>query len=1174
MEVDSPGSNHAAAEGLIYTRKARVVEYIPESAHTWGLKGHCTTMNTLKNTVEVGLLAMLCSSVAVADDVEEFVPPVTVLDLNASNSGFAHGAAVAVAGDIAVVGRPFDGGGGSIGGVADVYRRLATDATLDSVPWQWVPWCRLQPASPLAGSRFGNAVAVDGTTVVVGAWSDDRVDINAGAVWVFELPESPQELLTSDVMLEPSTQLEGDYFGWDVTIAGDFIAVGSWGVDVHEPDDHAGAVWIFKRQGGVFQETQQLTAGTDAVGGDRFGMAVDMDDDVLLVGAPFRDSESGSVYSFHRDSGGWSQAQRIDSPEGDAGEHFGAAVCAVVNDSQDGPGGAGIGAPGDGELGPLAGAAWAIGYVGSGVFDLVDTTKITVDGGGAWDQAGSSIAGFDVPDMNGEDGGGGGIILGVPGWRNPDSGEVEGAVFVAELDEGSEDDFFRLGLVTSEGAGMGTSIAANYSLVDQWGFPTVTVVVGAPGRHGGLGAVTLVDVPVGGDSDGDCNGDGRFDPMEVLLEPDIYDCDGNGEHDACQLDHDSWLDCDSNGQIDSCQSSDDPALDCDADGELDSCQIASNPAADCDSNGVLDVCEVASNPAADCDSNGVLDVCEIASDPSADCDGNGVLDICEPSSNPIDVWWMTEQFADGVDLAGLGIRLSPTGNQSPPLWQLCTTQSGDVWLDPSSHTPLSLTDDDFELQSLPFTFNYANQDWTDVFVGSNGYITFGMGDSTYIETLVAHFDRPGISGFFDDLDPSEGGEVLVGLGPSDSFVVTWLNVPQYMVSGTSNTVQIVLHPDNVIEMSWPSLTATTAIVGPSIGDGVPNDLVLADLSNAWDCVAKPISGGDCNENGLPDACEIGPIGEPLWGVEHFTGDFDLGYTQVRWSPTGLAQPPFWQVCSENMPTLPIDTAGHSQVLLYDDDSQPWPIGFSFPFMGDAYSSVNIGSNGYVDFSSGGDMGHETDLYAFFQESRIAGFMTDLDPEAGGQVLAGNGPGGSFVITYQDVPLYYQTYDVDMQILLHPDGAIEMAWIGGIPADGVVGISDGTGIPDGFAQTDLSMSGDSCELTQPFDDCNTNGILDGIEIALGCELDDDMDGIPDSCQSGGWGQMSPICQSDVTRDGVVDVRDLLQVLFAWGDVKFASPNANCDLAPPKGDLRVDLADLLEVIVGMQEGCGQP
>jgi hypothetical protein len=137
------------------------------------------------------------------------------------------------------------------------------------------------------------------------------------------------------------------------------------------------------------------------------------------------------------------------------------------------------------------------------------------------------------------------------------------------------------------------------------------------------------------------------------------------------------------------------------------------------------------------------------------------------------------------------------------------------------------------------------------------------------------------------------------------------------------------------------------------------------------------------------------------------------------------------------------------------------------------------------------------------------------------------------------------------------------------------VSWGGGIPYGFAQTDLSASGADCELTQPFDDCNYNGILDGIEIALGCELDFDLDGIPDSCGGyGGYGGMAPICASDVTRDGSVDVHDLLRVLLAWGDVKFASPDARCDLSPAKGDLRVDLADLLEVLVGMQEGCGQP
>jgi hypothetical protein len=1148
-------------------------------------------MKTPKNTVGAGLLVMLSAGMTAADEAEVLTPPTIVADMDASNSGFAHGAAVAVRGDIAVVGRPVDGGTGSVGGVADVYRRVAIDATLDSVPWQWVPWCRLRPASPLAGSRFGNAVAVDGTTVVVGAWSDDRLGTNAGAAWVFELPATPQTVLTSSALLSPSGQAAGDYFGWDVTIEGDTIAVGAWGVDVNAPDDHAGAAWIFQRQGGVFQQTQRLTAGSDASAGDRFGSAVDIEDDVLLIGAPFRASESGSVYSFHQGSSTWSKVQRIDSPEGDAGEHFGAAVRMVRSESQGGTGGAGIGAPGDGELGPLAGAAWVLEHVGGGVFDASAALKVTVDGGGPWDQAGSSIDGFDHPDST--EGGGGAILMGVPGWRNPDSGQIEGAVFVAAVDDGElvEGESFRLGLFTEAGDGLGTALAADSSQVDQWGFPTVTVFVGAPGRSSGLGVAKLIDVPDDA-GDGDCNDDGRFDPMEVLLEPG-HDCDGDGGHDACQLLHDPWLDCDGDGQIDHCQSSEDPLLDCDADGVLDSCQIsgdpgtldcdgdglldacmiAANPEADCDGDGVLDSCQIASDPATfDCDGDGILDNCAIAADPGADCDGNGVLDVCESPQLEGDAWWMTEQFEAGVDLQGLGVRLEPTGNQAPPLWQLCTVMSGDVWLDPVAHTVVQLTDDDAVLHSLPFPFDFAGQTWQDVYIGSNGYLTFGTADTAFFETLADHFDRPRISGFFDDLDPSQGGRVVQGTGPNNSFVVTWINVPEFNLPETSNTLQVVLHPTGAIEMSWPSLTATTAIVGPSIGGGVPSDFVATDLSNAWDCSANSVSEGDCNGNGLPDACETEPPGDPFWGVEHFSGDFDLGDTMVRWQPTGSNEPPHWQVCSDAVSDWPVDPAGHTQVMLNDDDSMSWSIGFMFPFAGASYSTANIGSNGFVDFG-GGDISHEDSLHIFFQEPRIAAFMGDLDPSAGGQIGVGNGPNGSFVVTYQDVPLYNQTTDVDMQILLHPDGAIEIAWLGGIAANGVVGVSDGMGIPFQFAQTDLSATGTTCELIQPFDDCNGNGIHDGIEIALGCELDYDPDGIPDSCQPG-QGSMAAVCRSDVTGDGEVDVRDLLRVLSAWGDVKFASPNARCDLAPPKGDLRVDLADLLEVLQGMQDGCGQP
>ena len=569
----------------------------------------------------------------------------------------------------------------------------------------------------------------------------------------------------------------------------------------------------------------------------------------------------------------------------------------------------------------------------------------------------------------------------------------------------------------------------------------------------------------------------------------------------------------------------------------------------------------------------MLDVCTLASDPASDCDGNGILDVCE-SSVFAPEHWMVEQFTSGVDLAGLGVRLVPTGNAGAPLWQLCTMSYLGVWIAPDGHATLQLGDDDFVQLPLPFTFEFAGQLWSDVYVGSNGYVTFGSGDDTYLESLSGHFDRPRISTLFDDLDPSEGGQVVAGQGPSGSFVVTWWAVPEYGLPNTSNTVQLALHPDGAIEMSWPLLTATTGVAGPSNGLGVPAGFVATDLSDAWDCVAHAVDGGDCNENGTPDACEAAPVGDPFWGVEHFVGDFDLGDQLVRWSPNGNSVPPFYQVCSESISEFPIDPLGGTVAMLGDDDSLSWPLGFAFPFAGGTVDEAFIGSNGYLTFGTADATADDT-LWSFFSLPRIAGYMADLRPDLGGQVLVSTGPAGSFVVTYVGVPLHdAPSANVNMQILLHPDGAVEIAWLGtGIPTSGVIGISDSTTLPYGFAQTDLSAAGSNCELHQPWDDCNGNGILDGIEIALGCEYDSDMDGIPDACSPVGFGPPAVPCPEDVTRDGLVNVHDLLRVLQAWGDVKPSGPTERCDLVPGKGDRQVDLADLLEVIYGMQQGCDQ-
>ncbi len=1281
-------------------------------------------------------VALLLPTTGLASEVP-LNEPIEVGTLDASGAGTAHGADVALSGDLAVVGRPGDG-------TVDVFRRTPTEPTLEHLPWQWSWHCSLQPPHPESDTEFGSSVAIDGQTVVVGAWGDDTIATNAGAVWVFDVPlefESPpaDPLEPASLLLaEPPT--ESDYFGWDVAIRGDTVAVGGWGDD--EDGDHAGAVHVFERSQDGFSLVTKLTPGVESEGG-RFGATVALAGDLLLIGAPARAGWSGSVYLYVSGLDAWSPLQRLDSPEGDVWERFGHAIATVVEADGDVTGIL-VGAPGDGELGPQAGCAFLFAPVeGAESLDFQphEIPKLVAPGGGPLEQAGSSLAAFVEEDSAGS-GDGGGILIGAPGWRHPDDDVPHGAVYFVDFDEleGGGVDSGRVVLPSNPGDGLGARIAAEFSPVSgSGGFSAFTVIAGAPAADVGLGKAHLVNGPAGMPGGGDCDSNGLLDAMEMVFYPEIADCDGDGTPDACQLepsndcdgdgvldvcqldpatdcDGDGMLDscqlnpmtdcdgddtldvcqldpatdCDGDGMLDSCQLNPmtdcdgdgmldvcqlDPATDCDGDGMLDSCQL--DPATDCDGDGMLDVCQL--NPMTDCDgdgmldvcqldpstdcdgngvldacegggpgdcnadgipdvcqlgpesdcngdgvldacqpglledcdsdgvpdacqldattdcnadavldvcqldaitdcdSNGLLDVCEIAMDPGADCDGDGILDACQvPEGDPISAEWLTEQFVSGVDLAGLGIRLNPTGNSVPPYYQLCTVAASDVWLDPVSHAPLTLTDDDSMLVTLPFSFDYAGALWPELFVASNGNVTFGKSDTTYIETLVDHFMMKRLSVLFDDLDPEAGGTVLVGQGPAGSFVVTWLDLPEYQVPNTSNTAQLVLHPDGAIEMSWINLTSTTAISGVSMGTGMGPGFVMTDLSNAWDCqVRMPAPDGDCDGSGVQDACEAVPVGDPWWGTEHFAGDFDLRYTMVTFIPESPPSPNAWRVCSAPIAAFPVDPMeGGTVVTMMDDDSYMVPIGAAFPFAGTTWNDAFINSNGSITFSYG-DYGWDSTLESHFLYPRVSGLLTDLNPEVAGEVRYQYGMDGGLAVTWLGVAVYgWVEYSVDMQILLHPDGVVDVAFLGADPFDAVVGVSEGSGLPQSFAQTDLSASGATCDLLQPFDDCDGSGVMDAIEIALGCLGDFNTNGIPDICEGGGLAGMAPRCPWDVTGDADVNVHDLLALLEHWGEAKFASPSARFDLAPPKGDRSVDAADLIEMIHGMQQGCGQP
>jgi len=144
-------------------------------------------------------------------------------------------------------------------------------------------------------------------------------------------------------------------------------------------------------------------------------------------------------------------------------------------------------------------------------------------------------------------------------------------------------------------------------------------------------------------------------------------------------------------------------------------------------------------------------------------------------------------------------------------------------------TLVSQCDDCAFQYTLPFTFPFFGTNRTTAFVGTNGYITFGNGDSTYSESLPGFNNTPRIAAFFDDLGPSYNGYdgfAVPGLYLNNQipgqFVVTYLHDPHYAYQG-ANTLQIQLYQDGRIIFAYQGVSAlnTGTITGLTPGPNSP-----------------------------------------------------------------------------------------------------------------------------------------------------------------------------------------------------------------------------------------------------------------------------------------------------------------------------------------------------------------
>ena len=238
-------------------------------------------------------------------------------ELTASDGGAGDslGGSVAVDGNTVVVGAPRHMVGSSSHQGA-VYVFVQSDGT-------WVEQAELTASDGAAGDQFGYSVAVSGSTVVVGApYHTVGSNPSQGAAYVFVQSGGTW---SQQAELSASDGARIDYFGYSVAVDGSTIVVGA--SNHIDGGARPGAAYVFVESSGTWSQQAELTASH---GGNDFGLSVAINGNIVVVGAPGyavgSNSGQGAAYVFVESSGTWIQQAELTASDGVAYDYFGISV--------------------------------------------------------------------------------------------------------------------------------------------------------------------------------------------------------------------------------------------------------------------------------------------------------------------------------------------------------------------------------------------------------------------------------------------------------------------------------------------------------------------------------------------------------------------------------------------------------------------------------------------------------------------------------------------------------------------------------------------------------------------------------------------------------------------------------------------------------------------------------
>jgi hypothetical protein len=130
----------------------------------------------------------------------------------------------------------------------------------------------------------------------------------------------------------------------------------------------------------------------------------------------------------------------------------------------------------------------------------------------------------------------------------------------------------------------------------------------------------------------------------------------------------------------------------------------------------------------------------------------------------------------------------------------------------------------------------------------------------------------------------------------------------------------------------------------------------------------------------------------------------------------------------------------------DDGSVEVPLGFTFPFQGQSWSSVFVNGNGNLTFGTGNTDFSESVAELLSGPPRIAPLWDDLNADGGGQVTA-EWAAGQLTISYVNVPEYFAAGSNSFTVTLHATGQYTVSYGAVSALDALAGSSKGTGSPN-------------------------------------------------------------------------------------------------------------------------------